>query len=63
MLIVVVTKDLTDRFHAGNIVKEIAAAVGGRGGGRPDMAQAGGNQPEHLDQALEKVYEVVGKQK
>jgi alanyl-tRNA synthetase len=59
MLIVVVTKDLTDRFHAGNIVKEIAAAVGGRGGGRPDMAQAGGNQPEHLDQALEKVYEVV----
>ena len=63
MLIVVVTKDLTDQFHAGNIVNEIAAAVGGRGGGRPDMAQAGGNQPEHLDQALEKVYEVVGKQK
>ena len=61
MLIVVVTKDLTDQFHAGNIVKEIAAAVGGRGGGRPDMAQAGGNQPEHLDQALEKVYEVVRK--
>jgi len=34
--------------------------VGGRGGGRPDMAQAGGNQPENLDQALQKVYEVVG---
>jgi len=62
MLIAVVTKDLTDRYHAGNIVKEIATVVGGRGGGRPDMAQAGGNQPENLAQALEKVYEVVGQQ-
>ena len=61
MLIAVVTKDLTDRYHAGNIVKEIASVVGGRGGGRPDMAQAGGNQPENLDQALAKAYEVVGK--
>ncbi len=61
MLIAVVTKDLTDQYHAGNIVKEIATVIGGRGGGRPDMAQAGGNQPENLDQALEKVYEVVGK--
>ena len=59
MLVAVVTKDLTDRYHAGNIVKEIASVVGGRGGGRPDMAQAGGNQPENLDQALAKVYEVV----
>ena len=59
MLIAVVTRDLTDRYHAGNIVKEIAAVVGGRGGGRPDMAQAGGSQPENLEQALEKVYEVV----
>jgi alanyl-tRNA synthetase len=59
MLIAVVTKDLTDRYHAGNIVKEIAAEVGGRGGGRPDMAQAGGNQPENLEQALAKAYEVV----
>ena len=48
MLIAVVTKDLTDRYHAGNIVKEIASVVGGRGGGRPDMAQAGGNKPENL---------------
>jgi alanyl-tRNA synthetase len=61
MLIAVVTKDLTDRYHAGNIVKEIASVVGGRGGGRPDMAQAGGNQPENLDQALAKAYEVVGR--
>jgi alanyl-tRNA synthetase len=61
MLIAVVTKDLTDRYHAGNIVKEIASVVGGRGGGRPDMAQAGGNQPENLEQALAKAYEVVGR--
>jgi alanyl-tRNA synthetase len=60
LLIVVVTKDLTDRFHAGKIVKEVASFVGGGGGGRPDMAQAGGTQPENLDRALEKVYEVVG---
>jgi len=59
MLIAVVTKDLSDRYHAGNIVKEIASVVGGRGGGRPDMAQAGGNQPENLEQALAKAYEVV----
>lgn len=59
MLIAVVTKDLTDRYHAGNIVKEIAAVVGGRGGGRPDMAQAGGNQPEKLAQALDKAFEVI----
>jgi alanyl-tRNA synthetase len=60
LLIVVVTKDLTDRFHAGKIVKEVASVVGGGGGGRPDMAQAGGTKPENLDRALEKVYEVVG---
>jgi len=60
LLIVVVTKDLTERFHAGKIVKEISSVVGGGGGGRPDMAQAGGTRPENLDQALEKVYEVVG---
>ena len=59
LLIVVVTKDLTARFHAGNIIKEIASVVGGGGGGRPDMAQAGGSKPEKLDQALEKAYEIV----
>jgi alanyl-tRNA synthetase len=61
MLLAVVTKDLTRRFHAGNIVKEIAPIVGGSGGGRPDMAQAGGNRPERLDEALERVYEVVAR--
>jgi len=60
-LIVVVTKDLTKRFNAGNIVKQISAIVGGGGGGRPDMAQAGGSMPDKLDHALEKAYEIVGK--
>jgi alanyl-tRNA synthetase len=58
-LIVGVTKDLTDRFHAGNVIKQIAAIVGGSGGGRPDMAQAGGTQPENLDRALKKACEVI----
>jgi len=44
LLIVVVTKDLTDRYHAGKIVNGIGSIVGGGGGGRPDMAQAGGSK-------------------
>ncbi len=59
LLIVMVTKDLVDRYHAGNIIKQVATVVGGGGGGRPDMAQAGGTKPEKLDQALEKVYEII----
>ena len=58
-LIVGVTKDLTKRFHAGNVIKQIASMVGGSGGGRPDMAQAGGTKPEKLDEALEKAYKVI----
>ena len=61
LLITVVTKDLTNRFNAGTIIKQISAVVGGGGGGRPDMAQAGGTMPEKLDQALEKAYEIVEK--
>ena len=56
-----VTKDLTDQFHAGNILKEIAVVVGGSGGGRPDMAQAGGTQTEKLDEALQKAREIIKK--
>jgi len=59
LLIGVVTKDLLKRFHAGNIIKAVAAEVGGGGGGRPDMAQAGGSKPENLDAAISRVYEIV----
>jgi alanyl-tRNA synthetase len=59
LLISIVTKDLVGRFHAGNIIKAVAFEVGGGGGGRPDMAQAGGSKPEHLDAAMEKVYGLV----
>ncbi len=61
MLIVTVSKDLVDRFHAGKIIKETAALVGGGGGGRPDMAQAGGSRPEKLDEALDSVYDIIAK--
>ena len=49
------TKDQTSIIKAGELVNQVATQVGGKGGGRPDMAQAGGNQPEHLDAALESV--------
>ncbi len=54
-LVAGVTKDLTDRIKAGDLVKMVAEQVGGRGGGRPDMAQAGGNRPEALPEALASV--------
>jgi alanyl-tRNA synthetase len=47
-----VTKDLSGRVHAGNLIKQVAAVAGGGGGGRPDMAQAGGKDPARLDDAL-----------
>jgi alanyl-tRNA synthetase len=59
LLVTVVTKDLLPRFHAGKIVKRLAQALGGDGGGRPDMAQAGGNQPELLEKALNEVYDWI----
>jgi len=49
---VVVTSDLTKKVHAGNLIKEIVAIVGGKGGGKPDKAEAGGSQPEKLGEAL-----------
>ena len=59
MLLCLVTKDLTDRYHAGKIIQAIAPLVGGSGGGRPDMAQAGGPKPELLEQALEKLPDLL----
>lgn len=59
-LIAAVTKDLNEKgFHAGKLIKEVAAKCGGGGGGRPDMAQAGGKDPEKLDAALAFVEEWV----
>ena len=58
-LLVVVTKDLTGRLKAGDLIKSMAADVGGTGGGRPEMAQAGGKDAGKLDAALEKVFSLV----
>ncbi len=60
MLVCSVSKALTDRFRAGDIVKAAASVVGGSGGGRPDFAQAGGPDPSKLSEAVTKVYELVG---
>ncbi len=59
LLLAIVTKDLTDRYHAGNIVKQAAERVGGSGGGRADMAQAGGPEHADLDKALRSVDEFL----
>jgi len=58
-LLVVVTKDLTGRLKAGDLIKSMAAEVGGTGGGRPEMAQAGGKDADKLDTVLEKVFSLV----
>jgi len=60
-LVALVTKDHLGKYHAGNLIKEVAAIVGGSGGGRPDMAQAGGSKPEKLPEALTAVYDIVVK--
>jgi alanyl-tRNA synthetase len=60
-LIVMVTKDLTNRFHAGKIIKEMAPILGGTGGGKPDMAQSGGKDPGKLDAALDALYGIIKK--
>ena len=58
-LLVIVSKDLTSKIKAGELIKEMAAEVGGSGGGRPDMAQAGGKNPAGLTTALDKVFTLV----
>ena len=64
-MVAMVTKDLTSRFNAGKILKEVAALAGGRGGGRAEMAQGGlstVDQIEKLDKALDAVFDIVGSQ-
>jgi alanyl-tRNA synthetase len=58
-MLTMVTKDLTDRFNAGDILKRVAAIAGGRGGGKAEMAQGGTQDLEKLDKALEAVYDIV----
>ncbi|HTF99575.1 MAG TPA: alanine--tRNA ligase [Nitrospirota bacterium] len=60
-LIVMVTKDLTPQYNAGAIIKQMAAILGGTGGGKPDLAQAGGKDPAKLDAALDALYTIVVK--
>jgi alanyl-tRNA synthetase len=55
-IISAVTKDLTAKVHAGKLAGAVARAVGGKGGGRPDMAEGGGSDAAGLDSALENVY-------
>ena len=59
--IVRVSDDLTDKIRAGNIIKEIAPIVGGRGGGKPDMAEGGGTETEKLSEAIDASYKVIEK--
>jgi alanyl-tRNA synthetase len=58
-LLVAITKDLTGRLRAGDVVAAMAAEVGGRGGGRPDLAQAGGPHPEALEAAMAKAAALI----
>ncbi|MBN1904073.1 MAG: alanine--tRNA ligase [Deltaproteobacteria bacterium] len=59
MLICAVTNDLTKRYNAGKIIKEMSEIVGGKGGGRPDMAQGGGSDPQKLTRALESIDKII----
>lgn len=62
-LIATATKDIVKKgFHAGQLIKQIAKTVGGGGGGRPDMAQAGGKKPAALDQALAQAENIIAEQ-
>jgi alanyl-tRNA synthetase len=58
-IIVRVSDDLTDKIKAGNVIKEIVPIVGGRGGGKPDMAEGGGSEPDKLSEAIDASYKVI----
>ena len=58
-LVASVSQDLARRYHAGNIIKELARLVGGGGGGRPDFAQAGGKEPAKIDAVLKRAEELI----
>jgi alanyl-tRNA synthetase len=60
-IIVRVSGDLTSRVKAGDVIREIAPIVGGRGGGKVDMAEGGGTEPDKLSEAIEASYGVIEK--
>jgi alanyl-tRNA synthetase len=60
-IVCMVTKDLTNKYNAGEIVKNISRIAGGRGGGKPEMAQGGTREIEKLDSALESIYDIIKK--
>jgi len=59
-LLVAISSDLAGRFRAGDLVREMAPLVGGSGGGKPELAQAGGSRPDGIAAALEKFYSLIG---
>ena len=63
LLLTAVTRDLSGQFHAGKIINQLAVIVGGGGGGRPDLAQAGGPNPENLDKAMAAAVDIVAAMK
>ncbi len=60
-LLVAVTEDLVERFDARQLIREVAAVIGGKGGGRADLAQAGGPKTDQLDAAVEKIYDAIAR--
>ncbi len=61
-MVAMVSSDLTSRFHAGKIIQAIAPVVGGKGGGRPEMARGGGKDAENVDRAVSKALEFIAEQ-
>ncbi|MFQ5353464.1 MAG: alanine--tRNA ligase, partial [Thermodesulfobacteriota bacterium] len=59
VLLVAVTRDLTKKYNAGEIIKGLAPVIGGRGGGRSELAQAGGTEPDKIDEALEQACGMI----
>ena len=61
-MVAMVTKDLTGRYKAGDLLKQVAAAADGRGGGKSDIAQGGTKKIDKLDKALDSLYDIIKQQ-
>ena len=59
LILAAVTRDLTDKYSAGEIIKKLAPVIGGKGGGKSDMAQAGGSEPANIGKAIEELYRII----